>query len=643
MNLLIRLKDPKRPSLLPGRTSAPRAFAIAFASAKDYNFESWQKELTNLKTLFIHCNINSLTLPHYVPGLGSLSAFLKQAGHETALIFLQEDLPREDFLARVREIAPDLVGFSTLTNQWRSIRQYTRWLREAFPFPIIHGGTHVTVDPETVIACPEVDLICIGEGEWPLRELVERLEKSAPYDDIPNLWLKKTDGRIIKNPLRPLMENLDSLPFPDRALFDYPRLLQENPRNATLLMAGRGCPFTCNYCVNNRLHKLYRGLGHYVRLRSPENVLAEIKGLIRDYGLDSLWIYDDTFTYDHGWLEKFCERYGREIGIPFMVNVRLDTVNEKLLTLLKQAGCEMIVAGIESGNPRVREKVLGRKMTNEKIIAGYAAAKKLGLKTWAYYIFGIPTETPAEAEDTLRLHDLVQPDVAQVSVFYPYPGTQLYEFCEKNGYLTDREHPNFFQSYDVVRHPTFTPEQIAGYIQRLNDLHLWHRLLRDKRGDFDFLFHFPAARVQASGSDYLKLTAALINGKEHFVLFAHPESRVSYALSLPEPGLLRFGIGLYPESWSPDKGTGVHFEIQLEVAGKIQTIFSHDLDPKNHLSDRKLHDFELPLPALPTPATLHWTTTTQGRSNEYCWSFWAHPSWVGVPALYPKTLRPALP
>lgn len=587
-----------------------------------------------MKILFVHANIGTQTLPHFVPGLGSLSAYLKREGHETGLIALNTELERDAFLAQVREAKPDLIGFSTLTNQWSIIRRYTGWVREALNVPIIHGGVHVTVDPESALQAPEIDLLCVGEGEGAMLDLVRRLERGQAYDDVANLWLKKPDGRILRNPLRPLIQNLDDLPIPDRDLFDYRRLLKENPLNATLLMVGRGCPFKCRYCVNNHLHRLYRGQGRFVRLRSQESVLAEVHFLVDHYHLDRLWIYDDTFTYDHRWLRRFCERYGQEIKLPFRVNVRVDTVDEPILAMLKAAGCEMIVAGIESGSERVRREVMGRHMSNRKIIDTYAAARRLGLKTWAYYIFGSPTETPAEAEETLALHELVKPDIAQASIFYPYPGTELHEYCRTHGYLTGQEHTNFFDGVGVVNNPQFTAEQLHSFVNRLYDAHGRHLVEQNPRGVYDFLVHYPQAEIRTENADYVRLTAALIGEEERRVLFAHPESTLTYRLNIPPHARLSFGIGLYPEAWSPDKGSGVHFAITLAINGLEEKIFDVYIDPKSDPRDRKWHDYEIPLPASgPEPAILRLITTTRGKSKAFCWAFWTHPAvYAGVDA-----------
>ncbi len=580
-----------------------------------------------MKILFIHCNIETYVLPHFVPGIASIAAVLKKAGHHTAFMSLQEEMEPEVFLEKVRGQEPDLVGFSTLTNQWSIIRRYTKLIKAGLNIPIIHGGIHVTVAPEASLACPEIDLICVGEGEYPVLELIGRLEKRQSYDDIQNLWIKKADGQIIKNPLRPLIAELDTLPFVEREMFDYRRMLQENPMYATIFMVGRGCPFKCKYCVNHVLQKRYQGLGKYVRVRSVENVLEEMRLLKEGYGIKEILIYDDTFTCDHQWLRQFCERFKKEINIPFTVNVRVDTVNESVLKMMQAAGCERIIAGVESGSERIRSEILGRKMSNEKIINIYKKADEMGMKTTAYFMIGLPSETPEEARASIDLCNIIRPNYSQCSIFYPYPGTELYALCEQKGYLTPEgvESTNFFKIHQLLNLPTLSQTEIEHYF---NDF--WRqgnkiRSQKESKGVVDFLVDFDKARVRAQAGNVLFAEMA-VHGEMRLVLFAHPEAKISYDFELPENAGLAFGITLSPQVWSSEKGIGVLFKITLNDNDEEKVIFSQYIDPKNNPLDQKWHDINIALKAYGSGSkTINFITTTRGRPGYYCWANWSRP------------------
>lgn len=579
-----------------------------------------------MKILFIHCNINTANGPHFLPGVATISSVLKAAGHAAALLFLQEEMPKPQFLERVRDEAPDLIGFSTVTNQWPFILRYTRWLREETRLPIIHGGIHVTVDAEEAIRCPEVDLLCVGEGEYPLLELAGCLETGRPYTAIANLWCKLADGGIIRNPLRPLLQDLDALPLPDRSLFDYPWLLRTNRLDAAIVMAGRGCPFSCSYCGNNTLHKLYRGLGRYVRLRSPERVLEEARIFCRDYPIQHLVFLDDTFTYNPSWLKRFCAGYRAEIGLPFTAHVRVDALDESRLRLLKEAGCETMIAGVESGNERIRREIMKRKISQEQIIRVFHLADRLGIKTRANYMLGLPTETPEAAEDTLALNEIIRPNYAQVAIFYPYPGTELHALCGQQGLLSGRDNTSFLQGESILAMTAFTREQILHYYQVLKASACRIQAEKEQQGDYDFMARLADARISSEQAGWVQLTRATISGEERLAIFAHPESKISYQVEWQGQASLAFGCGLSPEVWSPEKGWGVDFEIKVKSGGREILAFSRLIDPKHCPEDGKWHDFELHLPELPAgPAAIHLITTTRGRPNHFCWALWSRP------------------
>ncbi|MBN2468674.1 MAG: cobalamin-dependent protein [Deltaproteobacteria bacterium] len=578
-----------------------------------------------MKLLFIHCNINTGNGRHFVPGIAGISSVLKAAGHETALLFLQEGVDREALVKKIEAEQPDLIGFSTLTNQMRSIRQYTRWIKEEHDIPVIYGGIHATICPEDVARHDDVDFICIGEGEFPVLELLEQMEKGGSGDNIPNLWVRQPDGRFIKNPLRPLMHDLDALPFPDHELFKCGQLLLENPMEATFLMAGRGCPFTCKYCCNHVLQERYRGLGKYCRLRSQERVLEEIRYLLGRYDIKRLVIFDDTFTYNYPWLMRFCQLYRDEFDLPFAIQVRVDTVDEKILRMLKEAGCDMIIAGIESGSERIRHGIMNRKMTNERIVNVYKTADALGLKTWANYIIGLPTETPEDVEETFAINRIIRPNNIQVSIFFPYPKTALFDLCSQEGYLSDRESNGFFGE-SILNLPTLTKEQILEYVNKLKAEAVRIKLEKEQSGEFDFLVRFPEARLTTEHEAYVRITSEIIDGEERSVIFAHPESRISYTLSLPENARLCFGIGMSPPVWSKEKGSGVDFEITMNENGRERLLFSRYIDPKNNPDDRKWHDITVDLPEHSShPTQLNFITTTKGRDKQFCWAVWSQP------------------
>ena len=348
-----------------------------------------------MKVLFVYPDIEGVArygARKFYHGIGYLSAVLRQAGHETALYYAQEEVPREAFLAAVEATGARLVAFSTTTHQHPYAVAQARWLKEARPdLTLVAGGTHPTLVPEQVAGEGCFDAVCVGEGEAALLELVGRLEAGEGYADLAGWWLRR-DGELIKNPLRPLLQDLDSLPFADRELFGYDEILRANGGWVDM-MSGRGCPYDCSYCCNPGLKERYRGLGKYVRYRSVGNVLDEIAALRRRYPVRTINFQDDTFTLDHRWTLDFCAAYRSACRLPFWINTRVERLNEEIIEALAAAGCRGVRIGVESGNEHLRQEILKKRMSNAEILAAGRLAEKHGLEVYTCNMLGVPGET----------------------------------------------------------------------------------------------------------------------------------------------------------------------------------------------------------------------------------------------------------
>lgn len=396
----------------------------------------------------------------YQQGIGSLSAVLKQNNHKTSLLYIHE-LDNAKINDKIDSFQPALVAISSTTNQIALSKQISAYIYNKYKLPVVIGGPHATVAPEDTISGKGVFGICRGEGEYAMLELVNKLENNKPYLKVKNFWFKHKN-KIYKNPLRPLVENLDELPFPDREIFDFQRIIDES-RCVDMLVV-RGCPYACTNCINNRMIKLFKGKGRYVRYRSVENVIMELESIIRNYKrITYIQFQDETFTMDKKWLKEFCEKYKQRINIPFQADTRADIIDKESLAWLKSAGCDMLDIGVESGNDYIRNQILKRNMPREKLIHGCKLIKQAGIRLWTFNMLGLPYETPERIEDTIRLNKEINPDVVFVSVFQPYPGTDLYELCKKNGWLTNLSLEGYFSNETTLKQPSITKEKVAYY------------------------------------------------------------------------------------------------------------------------------------------------------------------------------------
>lgn len=382
----------------------------------------------------------------YYHGVGYLSAVLKRAGHTTSLIHVIEPPKRKALVNRVLGEQPNLVAFSATTNQFIYVREWVKWIKEANgELMTICGGVHPTLNPEDAIAAEGLDMICRGEGEQPLLELVSRLESGENSDDIQNLWIKRAHGQVIKNPLRPIIQDLDTLPIADREIFDFPSLCLSE--GGAVFMASRGCPYTCSYCCNHALHHLYQvPMKKYVRFRSVEHVIEEIHQVLARYPfIKDIHFDDDILALRRDWFQKFAQQYAAQIGIPFSCNMRANLMNEEVTRQLKAAGCFRVQLGIESGNERIMNEVLNRGLTRRQIAHAFELCRAVGLETKAYNMIGLPLENMDCILDTIELNAECEPSAIQVSVFYPYRGTAICDLCEEKGLLTSREAPDYLR------------------------------------------------------------------------------------------------------------------------------------------------------------------------------------------------------
>jgi anaerobic magnesium-protoporphyrin IX monomethyl ester cyclase len=363
-------------------------------------------------------------------GPAFLAAFLRKHGHEAAFLRVPADRTVADIADDIRREAPGLIGVSLTTRQWLRARDLLGGLRRVSNVPAIVGGLHPTFSPEDVLRHAGIDYVCMGEGEEAMLELVEALEAGIPVDDghIKNIWAKGGTRPILRNRIEPL----DSVPFMARDMLDERWGVRH-------ISTQRGCPFPCTYCAARMYDKLYASSDttSYGRRRSHANVLAELSDIRAQGPLNYIIFLDDTFTINHPWVREFCKVYQRDFKIPFSLHARVETVNEIMLHELAAAGCYHIVYGVESGSARVRREIMKRSATNQRFRDVFRWTKEAGIMATANYIIGTPGETRAEMAETIALHHELQPMDFGFFVFYPYPGTDLFQTCQAKGYLPD--------------------------------------------------------------------------------------------------------------------------------------------------------------------------------------------------------------
>ena len=369
-----------------------------------------------MKILFVFKSENFLA----PLGLLVISAIAKRAGHRT---FLSE-ANQEDPLERVAVLKPDVVAYSSSTGEAKHYVHINKRIKERFPgvFTIM-GGPHPTFFPD-MISESALDAICRGEGDQAFVDVLDAVETGDSVDGIPNIVTQDGDSKGSECTVRGLLEDLDSLPFPD-----YELLYDNTPMGSYPLknfMTSRGCPYPCTYCFNHSWMRIYKGKGRIVRRHSVDYVIEDIQAVRARWPLSCVKFYDDIFTYDaDAWLEEFSEKYRKKIGLPFFILTRCDLLTEDMVRLLKQAGCRTISMSIEAGNYEIRKDLLKRKMTNEQIIKAHRLCEKHGIYTFTNNIIGLPSTNFSHDLESLELTLKCHMDWAEFLQFHPYPGTEL--------------------------------------------------------------------------------------------------------------------------------------------------------------------------------------------------------------------------
>jgi radical SAM superfamily enzyme YgiQ (UPF0313 family) len=420
-----------------------------------------------MKAHFIYPNMDSET-GNVQFGIASLSSVLKEDGHKVTLTHLKKG-DRETYIEKTsREIKkhdPDIIGFSLTELEEQAFKRMTERIKGEFDIPIIAGGPYPTIAPVWIMEKYKVDILIRGEAENVLRELLEIMERKRPIDGIKGVW-SRNGKRMVKNDVaKP--PDITALPPMDFSIFDEQSVIRDEFQGEKKLgyLCNRGCPFKCSYCLNYHVKSLYPLDSKYVRYQNVDKIIDEIRILQDHYDFKSIGFYDDTFLLNERWIEEFSGKYKKEIDLPFYCNARPETCKEEMVSQVAKAGCTRLEIGIESGNEKLREMVLKRKMSNSQIIKAFELAEKYGMIKYTFSMIGMPYETEKNINETIDLNARIKPDIAQVSAFYPFRGTELGELCYEKGWvLNERKHEvkSYFEG-SVLRFPQLSTEIIDWY------------------------------------------------------------------------------------------------------------------------------------------------------------------------------------
>ena len=424
-----------------------------------------------MKVVFCYMGTESLSLE-------AVSAVLKEAGHKVTLAFdpsLFDDsnyftLPRlhkifderERLINQVVAEEPDLVGFCALTDTFRWCTSVADDIKKRIDVPIVFGGIYPTAVPEYVISQDSVDVVVVGEGEYPMLELVNSMERGRIDYSIRNLWFKR-NGSIIKNPVRPLVD-IEKLPFLDKELFEDE--IEINRMYMTLTT--KGCLFNCSYCSQNFLNKFNDGRD--LRRRSVDNVMQELITMKKKYNYREVGFYDSILTSKKRWLLELMERYKDEIGVTFRAISHPLCIDEEIAIALKEAGCFRVQLGIQTFNAETRKNILLRPESNKKILRCYSILDDVGLAYSCDHMFGLPGETEEDQIVAARIYGKLKERV-RITCFWTafFPNTDLVTIARDRGEIDEAKIKNIKEAkeaaYIAGQHGSIENEELIRKIK----------------------------------------------------------------------------------------------------------------------------------------------------------------------------------
>lgn len=400
-------------------------------------------------------------------GISYLSACLKASGHNTRLLVLvssNESLSHKIVEQYFQDYSPEIVAYSAVSTQYPFIEHIASIVRTKLPnsFQVI-GGPYASLNPDRAIN-GQFDAVCIGEGEDALRELASIMEDKEKRKNIKNLWVKDSDGLIAKNETRAFIQDLDAIPFPDREM--WKPWLYERAYNTQNILLGRGCPYGCTYCSNHALRRL--ASGKYVRFRSPENIIREIEHVLLEYpDTPEIFFEVEAIALDKKWFLYFASHLAEynsaaKTNLKYSCNFRISkqAVTDEVFRALSDANIRCINIGLEAGSERVRREILKRDYTNDDFRLTVELARKYKIDVNLFNMLGIPTETKAEHMETVELNRWANPRMSFTSIFYPYPGTDLYDYCRRIGLLNEMPATEAERRKARLDMPQFTKKQV---------------------------------------------------------------------------------------------------------------------------------------------------------------------------------------
>lgn len=371
----------------------------------------------------------------------------------------------ESFREHVVRYKPDIIMLSMVEATYEQGISLLDSIEDIRPYTVV-GGIFAILVPDEVIANDYVDALCIGEGEDAIVEFCQKYSTQCDFTDVAGMWFKNK-SQIIMNPIKSLVD-LDNMAFLDFSLYEKERFykpMQGRIFRMVPLEFSRGCPYRCKYCANHALEKIFKSVGRWYRWKNMDRIFDEIHEYVTTYKAEFFYFISESFlSMPKKKFAEFCERYS-DYKIPFWFNTRPETITKGVLRKLEEINCFRIGIGLEHGSDKFRREMLGRNVTNERIVEACGLVEESRISYSINNIIGFPGETRELIFDTIMLNRQIKPDSVGTFIFTPFKGTQLYDYCVKHGYINQNTATGDLNRSSVLENNTLSKDEIKGLMR----------------------------------------------------------------------------------------------------------------------------------------------------------------------------------
>jgi len=400
-------------------------------------------------------------------GISILAAWLERSGHEARL--KDDSIDDLDTIRKDLEWA-DVIGISSLTPNARRARELGLICKEEFDKPVILGGPHPTTNPEFFLGPGAADVCVQGEGDLTLLELLDVIHEPAKWEQVQGITFLR-DGQQVATPRRPLLKDMNEVPWPAYHLWDIPRYMKLMINPGVPLITSRGCPYACTFCDAEMTPRQYRAM-------SPTATVDLIEHIVKTYDPPQLSLVDDLFTIQRKRVIETCkEIVRRDLFVEWVCESRVDTMDFEMLRWLRKAGCVKIYYGLESGSARMLT-TMKKGVTPEKVKLGAQLNRQIGMYFKFFLLYGFPEDTSEDHRLTEELIRATRPDAVCCAILQPIPGTEVYEQL-KPYLIRDVAEMDFhyWHSTESFKHPNFTHAQLHAARESVLKVHAQTRRL----------------------------------------------------------------------------------------------------------------------------------------------------------------------